>query len=403
MSLLTIRKKIRPIVLPVVFSSIGYFCAMLLRAGLNIELSKLEISIIVFVITTLSVSLLFPRVFKIPFGRVNFLSFYQKAGLKIPEKLFRFILLGVIAASFTLFGMLFSSVLTGKYEFSSSTINLSHTIFSLTPGIWEEILFRGILMIVLIRITKSFKKAAIIQIVIFSLLHIKGLDLLSFVDAFSVGIIAIAFTYIAYKTKSLIPGIIFHFLHDTFIFAVQLPDEQYVSFQDNLFFYATLWFSVLLVVFVIKRLVEKYNIINEYDFYQEETDEKISWSKDGFSTFSPNPIKNNERKNKRLLLINAIALVVPLLLGIVKINLFLFVFVSIFTVINLFVYIAFKEIRKYFNFQIHIYFAVVAFSMAYSEAEQGSKYAYLLWIVAGFLYLIAAFRKKLLKNKIRSK
>lgn len=265
-----IRKDIRTIALTIAFSSIGFAIVFILKKLLHIDLSKLEMSFIAFIITATSALLLFPKVFKIPFGKVSVTEFILRIGLKIPQKLYRFVLLGIIAAFITLTGMLIGSILTGKYVFDKSTINLAQAIFSLTPGIWEEVFYRGILMIVLFRMTKSYKKAGIIQIIIFGLAHIKGFDFLSLLDAFSVALIAIAFTYMAFKTKSLIPGIIFHYLHDTFLFAVQLPDGKYIGFQDNALFYAVLWLSILAVVGVTKQLSKNYHIANVYDFYEEK-------------------------------------------------------------------------------------------------------------------------------------
>lgn len=267
MGISSVKKTIRSIALPIAFSGIGFAVVFVFKKLLHVDLSKLEFSIIAFLITSLSVLLLFPKVFKIPFGRVSIGDFLKNAGLSKPPKPYRFLLLGIMAALFTLSGMLLGSILTGKFTFSFTTITLTQAVFSLTPGIWEEVLFRGVIIIVLLKLTKSYKKAFIIQIVIFGLAHIKGIDLLSLVDAFSVMILAVAFTYIAYKTKSLIPGIIFHYLHDTFLFFVQLPDGEYSGFRDNALFFGALWIATALSVACIKKLSEKYSIINAYDFY----------------------------------------------------------------------------------------------------------------------------------------
>jgi membrane protease YdiL (CAAX protease family) len=267
MGISSVRKHIRSIALSIAFSSIGFAVVFILKTLLHVDLSKLEFSIVAFLITSLSVLLLFPKVFKIPFGRVSIGDFLTNAGLSKPPKPYRFLLLGIMAALFTLSGMLLGSILTGKFTFSFTTITLTQAVFSLTPGIWEEVLFRGVIIIVLLKLTKSYKKAFIIQIVIFGLVHIKGIDLLSLVDAFSVMILAVAFTYSAYKTKSLIPGIIFHYLHDTFLFFVQLPDGEYSGFHDNVLFFGALWIATALSVACIKKLSEKYSIVNAYDFY----------------------------------------------------------------------------------------------------------------------------------------
>jgi membrane protease YdiL (CAAX protease family) len=267
MGISSVRKHIRSIALSIAFSGIGFAVVFILKRLLHVDLSKLEFSIVAFLITSLSVLLLFPKVFKIPFGRVSIGDFLTNAGLSKPPNPYRFLLLGIMAALFTLSGMLLGSILTGKFTFSFTTITLTQAVFSLTPGIWEEVLFRGVIIIVLLKLTKSYKKAFIIQIVIFGLAHIKGIDLLSLVDAFSVMILAVAFTYSAYKTKSLIPGIIFHYLHDTFLFFVQLPDGEYSGFHDNVLFFGALWIATALSVACIKKLSEKYSIVNAYDFY----------------------------------------------------------------------------------------------------------------------------------------
>jgi membrane protease YdiL (CAAX protease family) len=234
---------------------------------LHMDLSKLEVAVIALVVTSLCVLLLFPRVFGIPFGRVSIRDFVVKVGLSLPRNPIRFVLLGILSALFTLSGMLIGSLLTGKFVLSFATITLAQAVFSLTPGIWEEVLFRGVLVIVLVRLTRSLKKACVIQVAIFGLAHIKGIDLLSFVDSFSVMILAIAFTFLAYKTRSLIPGIVFHYLHDTFLFFVQLPEGEYSGFRDNALFYAGLWAATALAVVCIKVLADTYSIVSERDPY----------------------------------------------------------------------------------------------------------------------------------------
>jgi hypothetical protein len=253
--------------LPIVFSSVGLLAAFLLKKGLGLHLSKLSLSLIALVITSAAVLLLFPRVFRIPFGSVSPGEFIKNLGLYKPQPLVKLVLLGLFASLFTLSGMLIGSLMTGKYVFSAHTITLAQAVFSLTPGIWEELLFRGVMMIVLLRLTKSYKRACLIQVLLFGLAHVKGLDLLALADAFSVCIIAVGFTYIAYKTKSLVPGVVFHYVHDSLLYAVQLPGGHYAGFQDNVFFYAGLWISVALCVVMVRFSVERFNIISPYDFY----------------------------------------------------------------------------------------------------------------------------------------
>ena len=273
------RETIRSIALPFAFSAVGLGATFLLKKGLGADLSKVTLSLIALAVTSSSVLLLFPRIFRIPFGSVSIREFLANFGLIKPRPFLKLVLLGAFASLFTLSGMLAGSLLTGKYVFSPATITLGQAVFSLNPGIWEELLLRGVLMIVLLRLTRSFKRAALIQVVLFGLAHIKGLDFLSLVcEPISVAIIAVGFTYIAYKTKSLVPGMVFHYLHDTFLFAVQLPGGEYFGFRDNLLFYIGLWTSVLFCMAMVKLLVERFRIVSPYDFYAihgESKDERI--------------------------------------------------------------------------------------------------------------------------------
>ena len=257
----------RSLILPPTFASAGLVAGFLLKKGPWPEITKLQLSLVTLAVTSAAVLLLFPRIFAIPFGRIGPKEYLANLGLYRPQPLGKLVLLGAVASTFTLSGMLIGSLLTGKYSFSADTITVGQAVFSLTPGVWEEILFRGVLMIVLLRLTKSYRRAALIQIGAFGVAHIKGADALALVDSFSVLVLAAAFTYIAYKTKSLVPGIVFHALHDTFLFAVQLPSGEYVGLRDNFFFYASLWIMIGLCIVVIKLFVERFVVVSPIDFY----------------------------------------------------------------------------------------------------------------------------------------
>ena len=395
MRFMEIRNNVRPIIVSIGFSAFGFFVAFVLKKFFHIPLTKLEISIIAFFITSISVLYLFPRVFKIPFGKVDISDFVKKVGLYIPPRIYKYILLGVLSAILTLTGMLIGSMATGKYTFDISTITLSQAVFSLTPGIWEEVLFRGVIMIVLVRLTKSFRNAFIIQIALFGLAHIKGLDIISFLDAFSVSIIAIAFTYITYKTKSLIPGIIFHYLHDTFLFSVQLSGGVYNGFNDNALFYSALWLSVGLSIIVTKRLVERFNISGEYDLYnlgsQSETTTEAVLGKE----------EKDKKRNKRQLLLTSIGYLVLLLFSLKESTLLIHIIIGTYILINLILYFLFDKIKRRIQFPVNILSALVSFVNGYEYYLRGSKYVYLVWILIGCAFVSIAFikRKSLTSDK----
>jgi membrane protease YdiL (CAAX protease family) len=261
-----IRIYIREIALTIFFSSFALILyAILKRFGF----SKLLGSSIAFIVAALVVFLLFPRILGIPFGRVDTNEWIRKIGLQPPQCVWKHILLGILLAMCTLFGMLMTSIMTGKYVFDLDNIGPSHMVFSLIPGFFEELFIRGVLMVILLKITKSLEKAFVIQIVVFGLMHINGIDIVSLVDALSVSILAISFTYVVYKTRSLIAAIVFHYLHDAFLFLVQLPGGVYQGFSDNALFYTGLWVMVGVSILITKLATERFRVRAKAPLYEE--------------------------------------------------------------------------------------------------------------------------------------
>jgi membrane protease YdiL (CAAX protease family) len=261
----SLRTNIREIALTIFFSSLALIIYMVLkRAGL----SGLVCFIISFPVTAVIVFALFPKVLGIPFGKIEVSEWVRRIGLYPPQGVWKHIVLGISLAACTLSGMYIGSALTGKYEFDLGNVTLSHMLFSLIPGIFEELFIRGVLMIILLRITKSFEKAFAIQVVIFGLMHIKGIDIVSFVEVLSVSILAISFTYVVYKTRSLMAAIVFHYLQDALLFLVQLPNGVYQGLSENALFYAGLWSMVGVSLLVTKIATDVLKVRGKEPFYE---------------------------------------------------------------------------------------------------------------------------------------
>ncbi len=254
----TILKPWQAILIALAWPMIGFLIPMVIGMLFDIKVPKLIGSIINLIVCCFGAFYLFPKVYRSPFGGVAFKEYFTRLGFYLPKGAWRHVLLGVILAACTLSGMLAASVLSGRYTPDWANINLAQLVFSLGPGIFEEFFYRGVIMIILLGLTRSLKKSMIGQIAIFGLAHIKGLDLLSLIDAFSVAVIAIAFTFAAWKTRTLVAGIVFHYLHDAFLFFVQPLDATYIGVKENVIFYALLWLMVgvgcLIVWFASERL-----------------------------------------------------------------------------------------------------------------------------------------------------
>jgi membrane protease YdiL (CAAX protease family) len=261
------KNLVRPIALTWVAVGFGSLVVMLLESFLDQDIPFLYSSGLTFVAAAFTAFFLFPKKLRVPFGDMSLSEYLRRLGFYRPPNMWKHILLGVCLAACSFFGMLLGSLLTGRYVLDWSKVNLSHTIFSINPGLWEEFFYRGIIMFLLLRATKSLRHAAIIQIVIFGLAHIKALNLWAWVDVLSIMIIAVAFTYTAYKTRTLVAGIVFHFLHDAFLFLPQVPGGEYLGIYENVIFFASLWLMVGVGILVVKFSSERYAIKANRELY----------------------------------------------------------------------------------------------------------------------------------------
>jgi membrane protease YdiL (CAAX protease family) len=265
------REMVRVIALTTAFPVMGLLICYLAEVLLKIEIPRLTSSLINLIVVGFAAFFLFPRVLGIPFGKTEPRELNKRIGFYIPNLAWRHIVLGATLASCTLSGMLIASMIVGGYELDFSNITLTQLVFSLNPGIWEEFFYRGIMMIALLRFTKSLKRAAVIQVVLFGLCHIKGTDIQSLIDAVSVTILGAGFTYAAYKTRTLVAGIMFHYLHDAFLFFVQLPGGVYTGPMENAVFYAALWSLMGLGCLITRFAAERFKVRAPTELYAFES------------------------------------------------------------------------------------------------------------------------------------
>ena len=264
------KNVVRPIALSWVFVSFGSLLAFFLEVFLDLEIPKLCASGITFVFAAFAAFYLFPQKLKAPFGDMDLSEYLQRLGFYLPRNVWKHVLLGFFLALLTLSGMLIGSLLTGRYELDWSTVDITQILFSINPGIWEEFFFRGVILLILLGITGSVKRAAILQIVIFGLTHIKGTDLWSWVDVISVMVIAVGFTYTAYKTRTLVAGIVFHFLHDAFLFLPQVPGSEYIGVLENVAHFGSLWVMVGVGCILTKFSSDRLGVKADEELYRLE-------------------------------------------------------------------------------------------------------------------------------------
>jgi membrane protease YdiL (CAAX protease family) len=262
---------VMPIAVAFIFISLGFLIRLLLNMALDMEISVLFASVLNFGLAAIGAFVVFPKGIKQPFGKVSLAEYTHRLGFYLPMKVWKHIALGGVLALCTLGGMLAGSLMTGRYVLDWRVISLEHLVFSLNPGIWEEFFFRGIIMVVLLRRMRTIRQAALLQIVLFGLTHVKGLDVWAWVDVASVMILAAAFVYTAYKTRTLIAGIVFHFLHDSLLYVVQVPGGEYIGLRENLTFFVSLWVMVGVACLVVKVATKRFGIQSETELYEVGT------------------------------------------------------------------------------------------------------------------------------------
>jgi membrane protease YdiL (CAAX protease family) len=254
------RRKIRPIILSMVAPAAGFTLLLLLEMSLGVEFSKQTKTLTNLVLVALIAFYVFPRLLGIPFGRVETRDFLRGVGFYVPEDPGKHVLLGLVLACCTLSGMMVASILSGGYVLDLSTISFQHLLFSLNPALWEELFFRGVLMVWLLNLGQPLRRAWGIQLALFGVMHVKGFSLLDFVDVFSVMVIAVGFTYAAYKTGSLLTGVVFHYFHDALLYFVQVPGAKLSGVIDNAVFFMCTWLMVGVVCVFTRFFVEKLDV-----------------------------------------------------------------------------------------------------------------------------------------------
>ena len=235
-----LRNSIRAVAFSVTVPTLGFLLVMLLEMFLDLEIPKLHSALINMIVVLPFAFILFPRTLGIPYRKESIRAYLRGIGFYWPRAGWKHVILGLALAGCTLSGMLAASLLSGSYVLDWGKVNLPQIVFSLNPGIWEEFFFRGVLMIFLLGITRDLKRAFLIQAALFGAMHIKGFGFWDFADVLSVSVIGLAFTYTTMKTRALVAGMVFHFVHDALLFFVQVPSSVALTIPQEVSFYGLL-------------------------------------------------------------------------------------------------------------------------------------------------------------------
>ncbi len=199
-----------------------------------------------------------PRVLGLPNGRKPFREYCADIRLLPVAPVRRNILLGLLMAVLTLSSILLATLLTRHFVLDWSFVPALRWVKGLTRGVWEEVFFRGIMLAILMRFYPR-RKAVLWITTIFALVHLNIMDVTvaAIVDVVSIFFMGLLFVYLVLKTGSLLPAIVFHYVHDVFVLLVQNApgaSEPTVS----VLLYGFLWAALAVGAVLTRSIVERW-------------------------------------------------------------------------------------------------------------------------------------------------
>jgi membrane protease YdiL (CAAX protease family) len=201
---------------------------------------------------------LMPYVIGLPNGRKSFQDYSRDIRLLPMTPLGRNILLGLLMATLTLSSIFLASLLTGHFVFDWSMVPALRWVKGLTRGVWEEVFFRGIILVLFMRVF-PLHKAVFFSTFLFAVIHLNpmAISIEMIVDVVSIFFMGLLFTYLVLKTGSLLPAIVFHYVHDIFVLLVQNTPGADKTLALVLL-YAFLWIALIIGAFLTKYIVERW-------------------------------------------------------------------------------------------------------------------------------------------------
>jgi len=199
-----------------------------------------------------------PYVLGLPNGRKSLREYSHDIRLLPMQPVGRNLLIGLLMSVLTLGGIYLASLLTGKFVLDWSLVPALRWVKGLTRGIWEEVFFRGIILVLFMRVFPR-RRAIFMSSFLFAIVHFNpmAISLDHLIDVVSIFFMGLLFTYIVLKTGSLLPAIVFHYVHDIFVLLVQntpSADETLAS----VLLYAFLWVALILGALLTKTIVERW-------------------------------------------------------------------------------------------------------------------------------------------------
>jgi len=176
---------------------------------------------------------------------------------------FKSLLLSICPVALFLIGNAILSIFSVQTSFMIQNIFNDNLYFSfidhIVPAIWEEIVFRGVILIILIRMKVKVKMAIGIDGILFGLVHyIHFFYEASIIDVAGRVIytlcLGITLAYLYFKTQSLIPCILAHYLNNvmSFLVSIMIPSTYFFMYYWFISLFILI-FSILIIKITIGK------------------------------------------------------------------------------------------------------------------------------------------------------
>jgi membrane protease YdiL (CAAX protease family) len=145
------------------------------------------------------------------------------------------------------------------YIFANTSFMMQILIIVLIPSIVEELLFRGLIMSSLLREMRPLN-AVLISSLLFASMHF------SIIKLFPTFILGAVFGYVVYKSKSILPGILLHFVNNGLaVLGTNLLQKYNIDFENVMIMYKNNILILLIVVLLIvsNKTIYTRGIMNE--------------------------------------------------------------------------------------------------------------------------------------------
>ncbi len=267
-----ILSSILVVVVYIAFLIIGEVIGLVIKVSLldeNVLAYQIIRFAILFLLNGLVLLWFFPKIMHIPAGKTTFNNLLKIIRLdrESSKPLSKNIIFAILSLSVFLFGYLIASLLTGEYVFDITRLlgfpdnegNLKSFSFimNLIPGFFEEVAFRGLILVLLLR-KYSEKTSIIISGIMFGISHsinilFYGYSLNSLVQVISGILIGIFFAYVVLKSGTLIPTIIIHYLYNVFSILFEVFEES-----DPIFYFTMKIIFAISIPFLCNVYLARY-------------------------------------------------------------------------------------------------------------------------------------------------